>query len=325
MYRSVATTLNTGWPSNRATSIASAWKGSSGAPCTGRNTDIGLVRATTCPPTRMPSTPGSSAAAAMSIPSTFARGNGQRPTAMCRALNGCASSVKAPSPRSSRSSSVRGARALMPVAGAAVRSSVSDIALTAAAFEVAGDRGHDRLVPGAPTEHTRQLGPDLVGRQLLPAPLEPGRRHQKARRAEPALQRILVLERLLQVAQPLARRQRLDGRHLAAIGLDGEHQARLDRLAVDQHGAVAAHALLATDMGPRQPELVAQKVGQVQARLDQPLLAPAVHGHRHPAPLSHARRSRQPAAPAAREVRARPPDAAGTPPTPARPTADPLH
>ena len=50
--------------------------------------------------------------------------------------------------------------------------------------------------------------------------------------------------------------------------LHGEHEAAADRLAVDDHGAGAADAVLATDMGPRQPQVLAQEVGEGLARLD---------------------------------------------------------
>ena len=40
------------------------------------------------------------------------------------------------------------------------------------------------------------------------------------------------------------------------------------RLAVEQHGAGAAHAVLAADVGAGQAELVAQEVAEQEARLD---------------------------------------------------------
>ena len=55
---------------------------------------------------------------------------------------------------------------------------------------------------------------------------------------------------------------------LRAFGLHREHQAGAHRLAVDQHGAGAADAVLAADMGAGEPQLVAQAIGQRQARLD---------------------------------------------------------
>ena len=58
--------------------------------------------------------------------------------------------------------------------------------------------------------------------------------------------------------------------------LHGEHQARAHRLAVDQHRAGAADAVLAADLGAGQPELVAQEVGQQRPRLDLDVVGAAV-------------------------------------------------
>ena len=55
---------------------------------------------------------------------------------------------------------------------------------------------------------------------------------------------------------------------LRAFGLHREDEAGAHRLAVDQHGAGAADAVLAADVGAGQPQLVAQAVGERQARLD---------------------------------------------------------
>ena len=55
---------------------------------------------------------------------------------------------------------------------------------------------------------------------------------------------------------------------LAAVGLHREHQAGAHRRAVDDHGAGAAHAVLAADMGAGQPQIVAQAIRQRQPRLD---------------------------------------------------------
>ena len=50
--------------------------------------------------------------------------------------------------------------------------------------------------------------------------------------------------------------------------LHGEHQAGAHRLVVDDHGAGAAHAVLAADMGAGLPAIVADGVDQRFARLD---------------------------------------------------------
>ena len=56
---------------------------------------------------------------------------------------------------------------------------------------------------------------------------------------------------------------------VGAVELRGEHQARAGGLAVDQHGARAADALLAAGVGAGEGQLVAQEVEQQRARLDE--------------------------------------------------------
>ena len=63
-----------------------------------------------------------------------------------------------------------------------------------------------------------------------------------------------------------------------AVGLDGEHDARARRLAVEQNRAGAAHAVLAADVRAGQPEILADEIAEQQARLDLALVASAVDG-----------------------------------------------
>ena len=90
----------------------------------------------------------------------------------------------------------------------------------------------------------------------------------KPRRAEAALERVLLVERLLHRVQLVALGEPLDRRDLAAVGLHGEHGARLHRLAVEQHGARPAGRRVAADVRAREPELVAQEVHEQLPRLD---------------------------------------------------------
>src|SRR5215470_13163623 len=55
---------------------------------------------------------------------------------------------------------------------------------------------------------------------------------------------------------------------LPVVAGGGEHQARSRRHAVDEHGAGAAHAVLAAEMRRRQIVPLAQQVGERQARRD---------------------------------------------------------
>ena len=87
------------------------------------------------------------------------------------------------------------------------------------------------------------------------------------------------MQRAVGVGEPL------HGTDLAALRLHGEQQARAHRLAVGQHGASAADAVLAPEVGAGQTAVLAQSIGQGLARLDGDAVLVAVdpqhHGHGH--------------------------------------------
>ena len=87
------------------------------------------------------------------------------------------------------------------------------------------------------------------------------------RRAEPALQAVLLFERLLDRMQ-LACADRLHRRQLPPIGLDRQHRAGLDRHAVEQNRAGAAMARITTDMGTGQAQPLPDEMDEQQPRLD---------------------------------------------------------
>ena len=87
-------------------------------------------------------------------------------------------------------------------------------------------------------------------------------------RAEPALEPVVLDERLLDRVQPVAAREPLDRRHLGALGLEREHRAALHRAPVDEHGAGAALARVAADVRAGQPEPVAERVDEQRPPLD---------------------------------------------------------
>ena len=62
--------------------------------------------------------------------------------------------------------------------------------------------------------------------------------------------------------------QAFDGEDFAAVGLDGEHGAALDGLAVERHGASAADGRLAADVRTGEAGHFAQVMDEEQARLD---------------------------------------------------------
>ena len=87
-----------------------------------------------------------------------------------------------------------------------------------------------------------------------------GGRDDQARRAEPALHRARLDERLLHRVEVVAVGEPLDRRHVVAVGLRREHEARADERPVEQHRARPALALLARVLRAGVAELLAQRV-----------------------------------------------------------------
>src|SRR5882724_2613094 len=115
-------------------------------------------------------------------------------------------------------------------------------------------------VPGAAAQVPRDRLADLLLARVLVALQQRARGHQHARRAESALQTVLLGEALLHRMELAALLQALDRGDLGAVGLDGEHRARLHRIAVEDHGARAAVRRVAADVRARHPEHFADEV-----------------------------------------------------------------
>src|SRR5688572_26109807 len=103
----------------------------------------------------------------------------------------------------------------------------------------------DVVVPGAAAKVALQALANLLLRRVRIVGEEPDRGEDHPRCAVTALQTVVVPERLLQRMELAVGRQTLDRRHRASFGLERELRARLDRQAIDQHGARAAQARLA--------------------------------------------------------------------------------
>ena len=74
-------------------------------------------------------------------------------------------------------------------------------------------------------------------------------------------------------------RKALDGLKIVPISLNGQHDARSHRLAIEQDRAGAAYAVLTTDMGAGQPEILSNEVAEKKARLNFARVADAVDGN----------------------------------------------
>src|SRR5262245_59845210 len=96
----------------------------------------------------------------------------------------------------------------------------------------------DPLVAGAAAEVAGEPLSDLLVSRIGVVPEEGGHGHDEARRAEPALQPVVVAEGRLHWREPtLGRGHALDRHDLGPVGLDGEHQASPHGVAVEQDGA----------------------------------------------------------------------------------------
>src|SRR5512135_1245953 len=153
--------------------------------------------------------------------------------------------------------------ALLLLLGGRVLHRLDDVHVARAAAQVAGDGVAD-----------------LVLGRLLVAPQQGVAGEHHAGRAETALQAVLLHEPLLDRIELRVLFQPFDGHHLAAVGLHRQHRAALHRLAVEQHGAGAAVAGVAPDVGARHAERFTNEVHQQQAGFDFGRARRAVHGHR---------------------------------------------
>src|SRR5262249_8533865 len=138
---------------------------------------------------------------------------------------------------------------------------------------------NDALVARAPAQVPGQALAYLLLARLRVSAEEPGHRDDEAGGAEPALQAMAVAEGLLYRAErPVLRGQPLNRGHLGALQLHREQQAGPYRVAVDEHRARAADAVLTPQVRAGEVQVLAQRVGQRLARFAPHPPALAVHG-----------------------------------------------
>ena len=188
--------------------------------------------------------------------------------------------------------------------GRAWISGVSFMCALAALADDGADRFDDVLVAGAAAQIAGKTFADVVVRGERIFSQQIGRRHQHARRAESALQGMMLVKRFLQRIHLPDAAEAFDRLDAAAVGLHREHQAGARAVAVDQHGAGAADAMLAADMGAGQAQRVTQEIGKQQARLHGGAVGCAVDGDADFASFAHVALSsaRRQAAASARPV-----------------------
>jgi hypothetical protein len=90
---------------------------------------------------------------------------------------------------------------------------------------------------------------------------QPDNRHHESGRAEPALEPVTLVKSLLHGMQRGSIcGEAFDRSYLVAFALDGEHEARTHRRAVEQNRAASANPVLAADVRAGQAEVMAQVV-----------------------------------------------------------------
>src|SRR5688572_28334941 len=155
--------------------------------------------------------------------------------------------------------------------------SIAALRLAADQLRAALHRFHDVDIAGAAAEVAFEAVDDLVLGRVGIVLQQPRDRHDHARRAEAALERMTFGERALHGMQLAILGETLDRHDVGAVRLHREHRARLHRAAVQMHRAAAALARVAADVRAREPESVADEVNQQRALFDFARLLPAVY------------------------------------------------
>ena len=101
--------------------------------------------------------------------------------------------------------------------------------------------------------------------------------HQKTRRAEATLQRVVLDKCRLQHVKAIVLGKVFHRPDLAVRGLVREHQARTDRRAVDKNRTGAANTVLATDMRAGKTAILPNRIGQRLAMLHLDVMHGSVH------------------------------------------------
>src|SRR2546425_1056963 len=141
------------------------------------------------------------------------------------------------------------------------------------------DRLDDVVIAGAPAEVAFQLVADLLLGGARIALEELGGRQDHARRAEAALQAMLLPEALLDRMEIAVLGEPFDGRDRRAVRLHREERARLHRLPVHEDGARAALARIAAHVRAGETHGLADVVNEQEPGLDLVTVRLAVDGH----------------------------------------------
>src|SRR5713101_4823258 len=115
---------------------------------------------------------------------------------------------------------------------------------------------HDIGIAGAAADVAGEVVTDFALRWMRILLEQLADAHDHPRRAEAALQCVVLMERSLnRMQRAAARRQTFDGRDRRPVCHHGENRTGFDGLSVDIDGAGAALRRVATDMGPCETEI----------------------------------------------------------------------
>ncbi len=145
---------------------------------------------------------------------------------------------------------------------------VSSIVFTA--VRVGGrplDGLHDVVVAGAAAQLPREPVADLLLGGVRVVVEQPAGGEHHPRRAEPALQAVAVHEALLDRIEHAVALHALDGVDRASVGHRRQHRAALHRHAVHVDDADPAVRRVASPVGARQAQLIAEEVHEQRSRL----------------------------------------------------------
>ena len=149
------------------------------------------------------------------------------------------------------------------------------------------DGSDDFVVAGAAAEIAREVEADFVFGRLRVLGQEPFALHDEAGSADAALQRGSFEERLLDRVQPGRRGDAFDRANGRPFGLDGQHEAAIDRSAIHDDRARSAVAVRATFLRAGQVHVVSQDFEQRLSRLAQEFGLVAVESGRDDSFLGH--------------------------------------
>src|SRR6266849_424352 len=138
------------------------------------------------------------------------------------------------------------------------------------------NRAHDVAVAGTAADIAGEAVADFALGRVRVLLEQVADSHDHPRRAEAALQGVVLMEGRLNRMQCAAGRETFDRRDPGSVGHHSENRAGFDGLSIDIDGAGAALRRVATDVGSCKAEIVSEQMNQKFARFDRRGLTHAI-------------------------------------------------